>query len=163
MTAAVLISPPKFLVCSEVCPAGMIQLPVTRIAVNRVQTMVCYVVCSQQTVCSLTMQELEVAGCLGSTAVFFAPPDAPLGTKLATVMAAAAAGERVRDEGGHSLVVLDDLAPLSGVCLEVSVVYYTYLVWCTQQVPILLLANHQPGRLLRLGLLNILWSVCACV
>jgi F0F1-type ATP synthase alpha subunit len=58
-------------------------------------------------------QELEAAGCLDTTAVFFAAPDAPLGTKLATIMAAAAAGERVRDEGGHTLVVLDDLSPLS--------------------------------------------------
>jgi F0F1-type ATP synthase alpha subunit len=32
-------------------------------------------------------------------------------------MAAAAAGERVRDEGGHSLVVLDDLSPLSSECV----------------------------------------------
>lgn len=64
--------------------------------------------------CLLYLQDLEAVGCLENTAVFFAPPDAPLGTKLATLMAAAAAGERVRDEGGHSLVVLDDLAPLSG-------------------------------------------------
>jgi F0F1-type ATP synthase alpha subunit len=53
---------------------------------------------------------------LSSTAVFFAAPDAALGTKLATLMAAAAAGERVRDEGGHALVVLDDLSPLSSEC-----------------------------------------------
>jgi F0F1-type ATP synthase alpha subunit len=59
------------------------------------------------------LQDLEAAGCLANTAVFFAEPDAPLATKLATLMAAAAAGERVRDEGGHSLVVLDDLSPLS--------------------------------------------------
>eukprot|EP00878_Enallax_costatus_P010679 GHUV01011155.1.p1 GENE.GHUV01011155.1~~GHUV01011155.1.p1 ORF type:complete len:682 (+),score=208.59 GHUV01011155.1:600-2645(+) len=59
------------------------------------------------------LKVLEAAGCLDNTAVFFAPPDATLGTRLATVMAAAAAGERIRDEGGHSLVVLDDLAPLS--------------------------------------------------
>jgi F0F1-type ATP synthase alpha subunit len=45
--------------------------------------------------------------------VFYASPDAPLGTKLATMMAAAAAGERVRDEGGHALVILDDISPLS--------------------------------------------------
>eukprot|EP00775_Hariotina_reticulata_P002752 gene2752-3047_t len=59
------------------------------------------------------LKELEAADCLENTAVFFAAPDAPLGTKLATIMAAAAAGERVRDEGGHTLVVLDDLSPLS--------------------------------------------------
>lgn len=58
-------------------------------------------------------QGLENVGCLKNTAVFFADPGAPLGTKLATIMAAAAAGERVRDEGGHALVVLDDLSPLS--------------------------------------------------
>lgn len=58
-------------------------------------------------------QELEAADALSSTAVFYASPDAPLGTKLATMMAAAAAGERVRDEGGHALVILDDISPLS--------------------------------------------------
>lgn len=61
-------------------------------------------------------QDLEAADCLSSTAVFFATPDAPLGTKLATIMAAAAAGERVRDEGGHALVILDDISPLSSEC-----------------------------------------------
>ncbi|WIA34565.1 hypothetical protein OEZ86_012886, partial [Tetradesmus obliquus] len=59
------------------------------------------------------LEGLEAAGCLANTAVFFADPSAPLATKLATLMAAAAAGERVRDEGGHSLVVLDDLSSLS--------------------------------------------------
>eukprot|EP00882_Tetradesmus_deserticola_P005439 GHRQ01005723.1.p1 GENE.GHRQ01005723.1~~GHRQ01005723.1.p1 ORF type:complete len:668 (+),score=308.35 GHRQ01005723.1:398-2401(+) len=59
------------------------------------------------------LKDLDAAGCLSSTAVFFADPNAPLPAKLATLMAAAAAGERVRDEGGHSLVVLDDLSPLS--------------------------------------------------
>jgi hypothetical protein len=49
-------------------------------------------------------QKLAAAGALGNTAVFAAPSDADSGTKLATLMAAAAAGERVRDEGGHSLV-----------------------------------------------------------
>eukprot|EP00882_Tetradesmus_deserticola_P018440 GHRQ01019807.1.p1 GENE.GHRQ01019807.1~~GHRQ01019807.1.p1 ORF type:complete len:361 (+),score=156.87 GHRQ01019807.1:398-1480(+) len=62
------------------------------------------------------LKDLDAAGCLSSTAVFFADPNAPLPAKLATLMAAAAAGERVRDEGGHSLVVLDDLSPLSSEC-----------------------------------------------
>ncbi|KAI8466349.1 MAG: alpha subunit of mitochondrial F1F0 ATP synthase [Monoraphidium minutum] len=58
------------------------------------------------------VEALEAGGALGNTAVFAAPADAECGTKLATLFAAAAAGERIRDEGGHSLVVLDDITPL---------------------------------------------------
>jgi len=36
--------------------------------------------------------------------VFAATPDSDSGAKLATLFAAAAAGERIRDEGGHVLV-----------------------------------------------------------
>lgn len=58
---------------------------------------------------------LQAGGVLSSTAIFAAAPDATLGEKLANICAATALGERVRDEGGHALVVLDDLAPLQNV------------------------------------------------
>jgi F0F1-type ATP synthase alpha subunit len=44
--------------------------------------------------------------------VFASSPAAPLGERLATLCAACAAAERVRDKGGHALVVLDDVTPL---------------------------------------------------
>lgn len=52
------------------------------------------------------MQKLKAAGALSNTAVFTAGVGADSGTKLATLFAAAAAGERVRDEGSHALVRL---------------------------------------------------------
>jgi F0F1-type ATP synthase alpha subunit len=45
--------------------------------------------------------------------VFASPPTAPLGERLATLCAACAAAERVRDKGGHALVVLDDVSALA--------------------------------------------------
>ena len=44
------------------------------------------------------------------TTVVAAPEDASLGERYATIATAAALGERVRDQGGHALVVIDDLA-----------------------------------------------------
>jgi len=55
---------------------------------------------------------LEAAGALGHTAIVSAEPDAPLGKKFATLCTAYSIGERVRDNGGHALVILDDLSPL---------------------------------------------------
>ena len=55
---------------------------------------------------------LAASGALSNTAVFAAPAGADAGAQLATLFAACAAGERVRDEGGHALVILDDAAPL---------------------------------------------------
>jgi F0F1-type ATP synthase alpha subunit len=45
--------------------------------------------------------------------IFASSPKAPLGERLATLCAACAAAERVRDKGGHALVVLDDVSALS--------------------------------------------------
>lgn len=45
-------------------------------------------------------------------------PNASAGERYALLCAACALGERVRDEGGHSLVVLDDLKPLVDVWEE---------------------------------------------
>ncbi|GBF87937.1 ATP synthase subunit alpha [Raphidocelis subcapitata] len=58
------------------------------------------------------VETLDHGGVLQNTAVFAAPPGADAGAKLATLFAAAAAGERIRDEGGHALVVMDDISPL---------------------------------------------------
>jgi len=58
---------------------------------------------------------LAGAGALANTAVVVAPPDAPVGVKFATLCTAMAIGERVRDRGGHALVVADDLAAMGRV------------------------------------------------
>ena len=47
---------------------------------------------------------------MGYTTVVTAAEDASLGERYATIAAAAAVGERTRDQGGHALVVIDDLA-----------------------------------------------------
>ncbi|KAF8063752.1 atpA [Scenedesmus sp. PABB004] len=96
--------------------AGKTSLALTAIQGQAAAGVRCVLACTTLSTEQLNarLAELEAAGCLANTAVFYAPRDAPLGTKLATLMAAAAAGERVRDEGGHALVVLDDLTPLSG-------------------------------------------------
>lgn len=44
------------------------------------------------------------------TTVVASPEGASLGERYATIATAAALGERVRDQGGHALVVVDDLA-----------------------------------------------------
>jgi F0F1-type ATP synthase alpha subunit len=44
------------------------------------------------------------------TTVVAAPGAASLGERYAAVSAACSLGERVRDRGGHALVVIDDLA-----------------------------------------------------
>ena len=48
------------------------------------------------------------------TTVVAAPEGASLGERYATIATAAALGERVRDQGGHALVVIDDLACMVG-------------------------------------------------
>ena len=47
---------------------------------------------------------------MGYTTVVAAPEGASLGERYAAVASAVAIGERVRDQGGHALVVIDDLA-----------------------------------------------------
>ena len=47
---------------------------------------------------------------LSYTTVVAAAEGATLGERYATIAAAAALGERTRDQGGHALVVIDDLA-----------------------------------------------------
>jgi F-type H+-transporting ATPase subunit alpha len=59
------------------------------------------------------MSLLKEQRALSNVAVIAASPEAPVGEKLATICAACSLGERVRDEKGHSLVVLDSVKPLS--------------------------------------------------
>jgi hypothetical protein len=65
--------------------------------------------------------QLQAAGALAQTVVVAAEPGAPLGERYAALCTACSIGERVRDEGGHALVVLDDLHPLVQVraCVRV--------------------------------------------
>ncbi|GLI64321.1 hypothetical protein VaNZ11_007548 [Volvox africanus] len=61
------------------------------------------------------VSELRSSGSLFNTAVVAVEEGAPLGHQYAAMCCACAIGERVRDEGGHSLVVVDDIRPLSDV------------------------------------------------
>lgn len=65
------------------------------------------------------VKQLQQAGALAHTAVVAAAPDASLGERYAALCTACSLGERVRDDGGHALVVLDDLRPL----LQVGAMY----------------------------------------
>ena len=47
---------------------------------------------------------------MGYTTVVAAPAGASLGERYAAIASACALGERTRDQGGHALVVLDDLS-----------------------------------------------------
>lgn len=53
---------------------------------------------------------LRRADALAYTTVVAAPRGASLGARYAAISSAVALGERVRDRGGHALVVIDDLA-----------------------------------------------------
>ncbi|KAG2429129.1 hypothetical protein HYH02_014166 [Chlamydomonas schloesseri] len=61
------------------------------------------------------VSELRSRGALANTAVVTAGEGAPLAHQYAAMCAACSIGERVRDEGGHALVVVDDIRPLSDV------------------------------------------------
>jgi len=58
-------------------------------------------------------QRLASAGATAHTCVVAANPDASLGQKYAAICTAFSIAEAVRDNGGHGLVVVDDIAPLS--------------------------------------------------
>lgn len=75
---------------------------------------------SQEEVDQLVKQ-LQQSGAMAHTTVVAAGPDATLGERYAALCTACSLGERVRDDGGHALVVLDDLRPLlqvgAGACM----------------------------------------------
>ena len=58
------------------------------------------------------MRLLRMKGALGNTTVVAALPTASLGHKVATLASALALGERMRDVGGHAIVVLDDITAM---------------------------------------------------
>ncbi|KAI7843748.1 hypothetical protein COHA_002646 [Chlorella ohadii] len=55
-----------------------------------------------------TVEQLRQHGCMDYTTVVAATGDRPLGEQYAAMLTACSVAERVRDEGGHSLVVLND-------------------------------------------------------
>lgn len=59
-----------------------------------------------------TYQSLKANGAMAGTTIVWVPPEAPLGERYAALCTACSLGERIRDEGGSSLVILDDLRPL---------------------------------------------------
>ncbi|PRW45016.1 ATP synthase subunit alpha [Chlorella sorokiniana] len=55
-----------------------------------------------------TVEQLRQHGCMDYTTVVAATGDRPLGEQYAAMLTACSIAERVRDEGGHALVVLND-------------------------------------------------------
>lgn len=66
-------------------------------------------VISQQEVAEL-VADLGKAGAMCNTTVVSAPQGCGLGERYAALCSALSVGERVRDQGGHSFVVLDDIS-----------------------------------------------------
>ena len=64
---------------------------------------------SQQEVDDI-VAELGQAGAMHHTTVISAPQGRGLGERYAALCTALAVGEKVRDQGGHSFVVLDDIS-----------------------------------------------------
>ena len=55
------------------------------------------------------MDLLESQQAMAYTSIVTASSDQNLGARFATLCAACSRGERIRDAGGHALVVLDDV------------------------------------------------------
>lgn len=66
-------------------------------------------VSSQQEVVGM-VEELSKAGAMRNTTVVSAAEGCGLGERYAALCSALSMGERVRDQGGHSFVVLDDIS-----------------------------------------------------
>lgn len=64
---------------------------------------------SQQEVDSI-VADLGEAGAMRHTTVIAAPQGCVLGERYAALCSALSLGEKVRDQGGHSFVVLDDIS-----------------------------------------------------
>lgn len=64
---------------------------------------------SQQEVDSI-VADLGQAGAMRHTTVIAAPQGCGLGERYAALCSALSVGEKVRDQGGHSFVVLDDIS-----------------------------------------------------
>ena len=71
------------------------------------QSLACVI--SQQEVDSIAA-DLAQAGAMRHTTVISAPQGCGLGERYAALCSALSLGEKVRDQGGHSFVVLDDIS-----------------------------------------------------
>lgn len=91
-------------------------------------------VCSAEEV-EATVAMLRRKDAMAYTTVVAATKDASLGERYAAVSSACSLGERVRDQGGHALVIIDDLACMVG-----------YPLWPLMQE--VLLPGHQDLGLL---------------
>jgi F-type H+-transporting ATPase subunit alpha len=69
-----------------------------------------------------TVEDLRQHGCLEYTSVVAASGDKPLGEQYAAMLTACSIGERIRDEGGHSLVVLNDASVMVSLCMHATCV-----------------------------------------
>ena len=58
--------------------------------------------------------DLAEAGALANTTIVAAPEGCGLGERYAALCSALSIGERIRDQGGHSFVVLDDITCMVG-------------------------------------------------
>ncbi len=56
------------------------------------------------------VEELSKAGAMRNTTVVSAAEGCGLGERYAALCSALSMGERVRDQGGHSFIVLDDIS-----------------------------------------------------
>ena len=65
---------------------------------------------SSQKEVDAVVADLGEAGAMRNTTVVSAPQGCGLGERYAALCSALSMGERVRDQGGHSFVVLDDIS-----------------------------------------------------
>ncbi|MEW5319158.1 MAG: hypothetical protein WDW38_010327 [Sanguina aurantia] len=97
--------------------SGLSSLALDAILAQRSSGVKCVVAMTSATAQQLqqVVSDLKAAGSLHHTSVVVAMEGAPLGEQYAALCLACSIGERIRDEGGHSLVVLDDMRPLAKV------------------------------------------------
>ena len=76
--------------------------------------------CRQAEVDSI-VADLAQAGALGNTTIVAAPEGCGLGERYAALCSALSIGERIRDQGGHSFVVLDDITCMVRPALLIEV------------------------------------------
>ena len=85
-----------------------VQYPAIRSAHESTMALLVHV-SSQQEVDGM-VAELSKAGAMRNTTVVSAAEGCGLGERYAALCSALSMGERVRDQGGHSFVVLDDIS-----------------------------------------------------
>ena len=68
-----------------------------------------------------TLLQLRASGCMGYTTVVAAPEGCSLGEQYATILTACSIAEATRDNGGHALVVYNDVSALVNIWERISV------------------------------------------